>query len=74
MAMYAPTFSTSGRHLLKTFRASKILTCLTTYNLCPYSYVEGENTTQTEIGMSKIIEEGPTCFPKTLSEKKTYTK
>ena len=64
MAMYAPTFSTSGRHLLKTFRASKILTCLTTYNLCPYSYVEGENTTQTEIG------EGPTCFPKTLSEKK----
>ena len=37
---------------------------------------EGENTTQPEIGMSKITEEGPTCFSKPSSKnpKKTYTK
>ena len=29
-----------------------------------FSYVEGENTTQPETGMSKIIEEGPICFPR----------
>ena len=32
-----------------------------------YSHVEGENLTQT--GMSKIIEEWPTYFTKTSSEK-----
>ena len=32
----------------------------------------GEYTTQTETGMSKIIEEGPTCFPKTSSEKNIH--
>ena len=41
-------------------------------NVCSYSYVEGENTTETETGMSKIIEEGPICFPKTSSENKNY--
>ena len=39
-------------------------------HLCPYGYVEGENTTQTETEMSKIIKEGATCFSKISSEKK----
>ena len=52
----------------KTFSASKILTCLSTENLCLYSHLEGENTTQTETGMSKIIER-PTSFPKTSLKK-----
>ena len=38
--------------------------------MCSYSYVEGENTTQPETGMSKIIEEGPTYFSKQSSNKK----
>ena len=33
-----------------------------------YSYLEGESTTQLETGMSKIIEEGPTCFSKPSSK------
>ena len=36
--------------------------------------MDGDNATQTETGMSKIIEEVPTCLPKTSLEKKTYTK
>ena len=35
-----------------------------------YSYLEGESTTQLETGMSKIIEEGPTCFSKPSSSEK----
>ena len=35
---------------------------------------KGEIATQTETGVSKIIGEGFTCFPKTSSENKTYTK
>ena len=70
MATYEPTFPTCGWHLFKTFKASKFLTCLTTENVYSYSYVEGESTTQTGTGMSKIIEEGPICFPKTSAEKK----
>ena len=70
MAAYEATFPIFGWHLVKTFGTSKILTCLTTENLFPHSYVEGKNTTQTEAGMSKILEERPTCFPKISSEKK----
>ena len=40
----------------------KILVC--------FSYVEGEDTTQPETGMSKIIEEGPACVSKPSPEKK----
>ena len=36
----------------------KILRHLPAWNICSYSYLEGENTTQPEAGMSKIIEEG----------------
>ena len=32
--------------------------------------MHGENTTQIETGMSKIIEEERTCFPKISSEEK----
>ena len=44
-----------------------MLNCL---NRCSYSYVEGANRTQPEIGMSTFTEEGPTCFSKSSSKKK----
>ena len=73
VAAYEPTFPIFGQHLVRIFRRFKILTCLTTKNLSPYGYVLGENTTQTETIMSKIIAEEPSYFPKT-SEKNTNTK